>query len=365
MNKNKWTATDVSTTDMADMMKPSTLRTMPMKGFDDHFVDIADYIVRITSWIWDEKKPDLCINYYSQDCPVHTLSGNVSGVERVIEGTKNTLASFPDRTLDALNVVWSGNQDTGYLSSHLIMSTMTNTGPSEFGPATHKQARFLTIADCLCVENKIIEEWLMRDTITVVRDLGYDPFEIASKQALQDIKNNDPILAAHKQEIDRIKQNPISGPIELPHRPEANPLPFAKYVLRGLWQNHSDFDLSKVYDFRAEISMPDNKRLYGKKDLADYFNDIHSMLTKPSITIDHVGDIPYMETGRDIAVRWSFTGLHTGTGRYGEPTQAPIRILGATHWRVIKGRIHREWTVFDEVAVLRQIAVARISQNGN
>ena len=47
-------------TDLSDMLNPVPGRRQPMKGFDDEFVDIVDYIVRITYRIWDEKQVDLC-----------------------------------------------------------------------------------------------------------------------------------------------------------------------------------------------------------------------------------------------------------------------------------------------------------------
>ena len=50
----------VSTTDISTMLAPSPPgRRMPMKGFDEEFVDIADYIIRITDRIWHERKIDL------------------------------------------------------------------------------------------------------------------------------------------------------------------------------------------------------------------------------------------------------------------------------------------------------------------
>lgn len=360
-NETKLEITDVATTDMAEMMEPSGPRRMPMKGFDDHFVDIADYIVRITSWIWDDKNPELCRSYYSEDCPIHTLAGEITGVNTVIEGTKNTLAGFPDRTLDAINVIWSGDENKGYHSSHLIMSDMTNEGPSEFGPSTGKHTRFHTIADCLCHENKIIEEWLMRDNLAIVKDLGLDPFAIAESQARQDIEAGNELCRVHHQEIERIQANALPQNVMRPENPEIDPEGFAAYVISALWGQEKSEKLNSIYDFRADVSMPDNKRLYGKKDIAAYFADLHSMFSDPRVTVDHVGDIPYMEKGRDISIRWSFTGIHTGNGRFGEATEKPIRILGATHWRVINGRIHREWTIFDELAILRQVATARLT----
>jgi hypothetical protein len=45
-----------------------------------------------------------------------------------------------------------------YYSLHRITSIVTNKGPSEFGEATHKTGRVTTIANFICVENKIVYE---------------------------------------------------------------------------------------------------------------------------------------------------------------------------------------------------------------
>jgi len=352
--------TDVAITDMADMMAPTATRSMPMKGFDDEFIDIADYIVRITSWIWDNKDPEVCTKYYSDDCPIHTMAGEIHGVENVINGTRNTLTGFPDRTLDAINVVWAGDENEGYHSSHLITSEMTNLGPSEFGPPTGKKVRFHTVADCLCFENKIIEEWLMRDNLAIVNGLGLDAEAIATEQAQKDLDTGDQLSAVHQSEIDRILAEASSAKGSLPDSPENNPEDFVHHVMTSLWQEGNLDLLPDIYDFRAETSLPDNKRLYGRHEMGSYISELRDTFTDGHITVDHIGHIPYMGIGRDIAVRWSFTGIHSKDGPYGPATNMPVRILASTHWRIIKGRIHREWTIFDEVALMRQIITNRL-----
>ena len=43
-------------------------------------------------------------------------------------------------------------------------------------------------------------------------------------------------------------------------------------------------------------------------------------------------------------------------------TNSPIEILGASHFLLRKGKIIHEWRVFDEIAVLAQVAKARGDQ---
>ena len=55
------------------------------------------------------------------------------------------------------------------------------------------------------------------------------------------------------------------------------------------------------------------------------------------------------------AVRWSLNGLHSGWGRFGTPTGAPVYIMGITQAEFGPGGLRREWTLIDETAIWKQI----------
>ena len=60
------------------------------------------------------------------------------------------------------------------------------------------------------------------------------------------------------------------------------------------------------------------------------------------------------------AIRWSLTGRHDGWGAFGRPTGAPVHVMGITHAEfgtlgAAAPRLRREWTLFDETAVWKQI----------
>jgi hypothetical protein len=61
-----------------------------------------------------------------------------------------------------------------------------------------------------------------------------------------------------------------------------------------------------------------------------------------------------------VAVRWSVVGVHSGARRYGPATGAPIYILGVSQFRIMKGRIREEVTVWDDIALRRQVETARL-----
>ena len=73
------------------------------------------------------------------------------------------------------------------------------------------------------------------------------------------------------------------------------------------------------------------------------------------------GDDPDMPPR--AALRCSLTGKHDGWGAFGRPSGAEVHIMGITHaefGRHGAGRtqLRREWTLFDETAIWKQIHLA-------
>ena len=62
------------------------------------------------------------------------------------------------------------------------------------------------------------------------------------------------------------------------------------------------------------------------------------------------------------ALRWSLHGKHDGWGSFGTPSGADVYVFGATHveFGAVYGdipKVRREWTLFDETAVWKQICL--------
>ena len=110
-----------------------------MKGFDPKFKDLPDYTLKITREIWEERGIATLNHYYTPDIPMRFPEGLSIGNQRTINGTLATLAEFPDRELTGEDVIWSGNEDDGFLSSHRLLTMGTHTGGGYFGPPTGKR----------------------------------------------------------------------------------------------------------------------------------------------------------------------------------------------------------------------------------
>lgn len=348
--------THVATTDIAEMMAPGPDRRMDLPGFDDEFVDFPHYIIRITERIWHDRAVEKCLDWYADDCAIHTMAGDISGAKTVVDNTWATLKAFPDRRLDADNVIWSDEGDGAFYSSHLITSKMTNEGPSEFGPVTGKQIRVQTIAECLCKDNRVIEEWLVRDNLAAVQQLGFDPDRVAKEQAQADKVNSFSLIDFHAENRAAV----LAGDATATDQSEA--VTVAANALRAAFAGAELERLKALYDFRVAATVPGSVSLYGPDQVQAWCAGLRKAFPDLTVSIDHVAEIPYLGEARDVSLRWAATGTHSGAGRYGPPSDAPVYILGVTHFRIMNGRVREQVTIWDDIALRRQIATARFER---
>src|SRR5690349_944149 len=57
------------------LLHPPTQRRQPMRGFEEQYVDIVDYIVRITHRIWEEKDIGYIYDVYRHNARIHHDDG--------------------------------------------------------------------------------------------------------------------------------------------------------------------------------------------------------------------------------------------------------------------------------------------------
>ena len=172
--------------DLSKLIEPDRERTQDLRGFDADYTDIVDYIVRSTHKIWEEGGMGLLYSHYQHNAKIHTPYGMEYGREAWLAASISGLSAFPDYRLYADDVIWSGNEDDGFYSSHRILGMGTNLGYSQYGPPTNRKIKRWVIANCYVKENRIVEEWVVRDESALVQQLGYDPVEVARKLVEQD-----------------------------------------------------------------------------------------------------------------------------------------------------------------------------------
>lgn len=319
-----------------------------MQGFAAEFKSLDDYIRVITARIWEGRQIESIRDYYSDPCGVITPSGASTDVQAVIDGTKATLVQFPDRRLLAEDVIEAGDAQAGFLSSHRIISTMTHLGDGNFGKATGKKIHVRTVADCVCKDNRIVHEWLVRDQAAIAVAIGKSP-QILAREWLA--VRNDPLLPLPLPAAPAWWRDPMSD--ELVARNYADRV---GQMLTGV-----GFDES-LYNEAACSLGPVNSTHYGRAEINNFYADYAGCVGAASYQVDSVAFMPASSSsGRApcVALRWRLKGVHIGQGRFGVPQGKPLDILGINHAEFVKvngqWQVHREWVLIDEVAVWMQV----------
>ena len=315
-------------------------------GPDD---DIVDYILGITYEIWEERGVDLIHQYYADDCVVWGLDGITHGSQAVVDATWATLAAFPDRKLIAEHVIWSGNRDDGYYTSHRLLSMATNEGPTAYGPATGGRIRMTNIADCVIEDGVITREWLIRDNMMFATQLAADPLAVARDMRSKRTDEHQEWLESEARRT-QAATVPATSAIDPAEDPEA----FAWRVLTACWTGDRD-TFNTAHAPYCVLHRSPFRHYSGRNEVFDYYQSLRGIVGDVSFSVDHIATQPLSTNGVDIAVRWSVAGTHAGAVMGVPPTGKPIYILGVTHWRCIAGRIAIEMTVFDDLAVLSQV----------
>jgi len=169
--------------DFVDLVPEDRPRAQPMRGFDPIYTDIVDYIIRCTHKIWDERDVGLIYTHYTNDCVVYGATGTIYTREQVVQDTIQRMFMLPERRGMATQVIWRGNEDDGFYTSHLVTGSGRHTQPGVYGKPTGRSFVARTIADCMVFENKIYREWLVVDSMAQIKQIGLDPQDYAENPA--------------------------------------------------------------------------------------------------------------------------------------------------------------------------------------
>lgn len=315
-----------------------------MRGFHAEFKDLDQYIRVITDRIWEGRRLGDIRTYYSDPCVVETAMSVSTSVEDVIQGTEATLAMFPDRRLLAEDVIVSGDAAGGYLSSHRIISPMTHAGDGAFGPATGRKICARTVADCVCKDNRIVHEWLVRDHAAIALQIGTTPRALAQTWLNQR-------GGWHK---------PVAGPAPAGYRSAVSTEPLARHYAGAIeaFANRHDAP-DTLYDEAAHHIGPGQTSRYGRKAIGAFWRSLFGSLHTHSFALEHLawqqgGDRP----GR-VALRFRAKTVHTAIDTslecYGKSSNKEVEVLAIVHAEFCNGRVLREWVLIDDVALWMQV----------
>jgi predicted ester cyclase len=312
-----------------------------MKGFDPQFSDLPDYILKCTAMIWEGRKISALNWHYGDDLLVRTPAGISRGNDAGKSNTMATLTEFPDRQLFGEDVIWCGDEDAGFLSSHRIISTATHQGGA-FGPASGRRLTFRTIADTFCHNNRVWDEWLIRDNAAIAVQLGQTAEEAARASIL-----------SGETEMPLTPATDIAGP----YSGKGNDSEWGEKhaeILRRIMG--ADFTVvAEQYDRACHLSLPGGLDVHGRDAADSFWLGLRSAFPSAEFRIDHqIGRSDSLMSPRS-AIRWSLTGRHEGWGRFGRPSGAQVYVMGVSHVEFGPWGLRRETTLFDEIAIWKQI----------
>ena len=328
-----------------------------MRGFEETYRNIIDYIVRITYRIWEDREVEYIGATYTDDSLVYDDYGLQIGNRKIIDDTHHTTGAFSNIQLIADEIVWAGDDEVGFHTSHRTLIRGTNDGDSHYGPATMRDVDVLVIANCVSLENRIFLEHVCYNTSSMLLQLGLDLDEVAYRLASspppgwpRDATTWRGLAGAARPEQPLWRSAPVDG-FDVDR--------FVRADLDAAWKrrDHAALAASRAPGFVGRG--PSDRVFAGAPAYREFIDSFTAQFPDLDLQVDEVYWMGNEREGYLSAARWSATGTHTGSGRYGPASGAPVQVWGITQHEISGGRITREWMLFNELDLMMQIAAAR------
>lgn len=304
------------------------------------YSDPDDFIREVTDLIWVNRAIGHIRENYQPDSIVHGSFGTSVGVEEVVQGSLMRISETPDRIGQAEDVVWEARGDDAFLSSHLVLSADPHSFVSR------------TVANCLYRRGRMVEEWVVRDTLAIAQQLGQDPDEVARSKT----------FLGYTGSMTRPAPADVLAVGDSGARPD-DFRPEAEMVLQLIDQVWNGRYLNSVEDFLVRDS---TLHTVGHRTILrpEGYRRALLQMIRPfpggSFEVrDMATNSAERYAGLRIAVTWVFKGTYNGAADFGPLTGTGVQILGCSQFLIQKGRIVREMRLYDEIALRTQIFATR------
>lgn len=318
-------------------------------GNSGRWTDFPDFIIGITHEIWEGRGVETLNRYYSEDIPVRSPMGIQHGNQDVIASTMATVNEFPDRKLYAEDVIWSEHPDHGHLSSHRLITTATHARDGLFGKATGKRWTVRVIADCAAKGESIYDEWLVRDYGGIVRQLGLTPRRYARRMIAAE-------GGLEKAAMPFQPEDDVDGGYRGRGNDNEWGARYADTLERIMDKDfayiHESYDRAVIGEYAGGV------HALGREAVTEFWLGLRSSFPSATFAIHHqIGMDADMLSPR-AAIRWSLDGTHEGWGSFGRPTGARVHVMGISHAEFGPRGLRREFALYDEIAIWKQILMA-------
>lgn len=305
------------------------------------YADPDDFIREVTDLIWVDRAIGYIRENYEPDSVVHGSYGTSVGRDEVIQGSLMRIAATPDRVGQAEDVVWEARGDDAFLSSHLVFSA---------DPATDFVSR--TVANCLYRQGRMVEEWVVRDSLAIAQQLGQDPDEVARHAT----------FIGYAGSMTQPPPPDVLAVGDSGARPDEfrSEVELVLELIEQVW-NGRNLHLVEQFFVRDLVLHTIGYRTILRPEgyRRALLRLIRPFPAGQFAVRDVVTNHAARYAGLRIAVTWVYKSHYNGTPDFGPLTDSPVEILGVSQFLVQEGRIVREVRIYDEIAVRTQIAARR------
>jgi hypothetical protein len=188
----------------------------------------------------------------------------------------------------------------------------------------------------------------------MVRQIGYSPEEFAQITIEKEGGFNKAKQVLSKSDLKPSNYHPITV------KTNSAGDKYSK-ILNKIFTNEYDF---KDYDRATNICWPGNRLGHGREDVVKLWNSLKDILSETKFKIEHVGYLDEPNRNPRATIRWSLEGIHSEDSKdYGKKTNSNLSFIGINHAELNPYGVIKEWVLFDEVAIWKQILMNK-NKNG-
>lgn len=325
-----------------------------LPGFDPAYIDIVDYIVRITHRIWEQKDIGYIYDTYRHTSRVTDDAGLQYGRDKIVSDTVHTINAFPDIRLFADEIIWASDTAGHFHTSHRTVITGHNTGYSRWGAPTGRKVVVWCTANCIAHENEIFEEWVLYNNAHLLVQLGFDIRALARAVA-NEASVLDDLIDARGGEIERLLGQAPPSRMKTPAAGRFDVEALLRSTLHNAWNRRDLSALDRAYAPTVRFHGATGRECYGRGEVKAQLLSLLAMFPDLALMVDDIYWMGNDDDGYSVALRWTALGTHRGNGIYGPPTKRRVLLWGISQYHVVDRLIQEEWTIFNEFEILQQL----------
>ena len=227
-------------------------------------------------------------------------------------------------------MIWAGDEDRGFETSHRTVIVGHNTGYSKYGPPTGRKVVVWAIANCSSRENEFYEEWVLYNNSSLLAPARLRPARARARHRATRT-HLDPLGDERFGEAERLLGPGQAGPAPGRHDGGVRPGGLRARACGTTPGTGATCRRSTAPTRRTSAgSGPTDRHLQGRGDLKSFVLSMLAAFPDLALSVDDVYWMGNEADGHLVSIRWSAIGTHRGHGVYGAADRPPRGASGAS-----------------------------------